>query len=390
MVSHRGHRDIGCRRYVPDNGSTQVATLRRSPARRISQKRRANVLKEQPPMLASAEPDREPPMVRDFRVAAILVVVVVVALLAVACSVSRQGQGPGGSATPDPALATRVAAAQARVDATRVADGTAAAITDATAAAQNTATATAQSALLTATSSPAATATSQPIAVSQATPGSTTQPQSTSVPTPAPSAYAANFATWDSGVKDAPYPARLSYDPTTKQYVIALTDAGRAYTYQTYTPEARYFADFRLDLSIQRVAGPASGGGYGVLFRALPQGANETVSPDFAFLVRPQEQSFALNQLSPSGRATNIGKGTTTAIKVGDAVNHLEVIAEGTQITLGINGTTVGTYPVTMTQAGAIGLIVSSPPQPPGTVGMSAAFTSLQVSPLPVVAPTIR
>src|SRR5690348_11110707 len=92
-------------------------------------------------------PEREPPMIRDYRLAAIVVMVVVVGLLAVACAASRQVQGPVGSATPDPVMATRVAAAQTQADATRQAAATAAAFVDATAVAQSTATAAAQVAL---------------------------------------------------------------------------------------------------------------------------------------------------------------------------------------------------------------------------------------------------
>lgn len=321
-------------------------------------------------------------MVQDFRVAAILVVVVVVALLAVACSVSRLGQGPVGSATPDPALATRVAAAQARVDATRSANATAAAITDATAAAQNTATAIAQSALLTATPSPVVSTSSKTTVSTLATSEATSAPQPTATPTPNSAVYKADFANWDSGVKGAPYPARLSYDAATHEYLIALTEATRAYAYQVYSPDPQKFADFQLDVDARRVAGPVNGS-YGVLFRIQPRSANDKANADVALLVHPDEQYFALNLLMADGTGKNISKGNTAAISKGDATNHLTVVCQGDSVTVAINGHPVGSYSTTLLTAGAVGLVVSSPPNPSGPVGTQAAFANLRISPVP-------
>jgi hypothetical protein len=339
------------------------------------------VLKERLPRLASTEPNRDPPMVRDSRVAAIVVLVVIVALLAVACSVSRQARGPTGSVTPDPALATRVAAAQALVDATRAANASAAAVTDATAAARNTATAVAQSALLTETPPPAAIVTSQPSVASTVVPKPATASQMASTSTPGTGVYKANFANWDSGEKGMPYPARLSYDATTHQYLIALTDAKRAYAYQVYSPDPQKFADFELDVDAGHIAGPGNGS-YGVLFRIQPRSSDDKANADIALLVHPDEQYFALNLLRADGTGTNIGKGNTVAISKGDATNHLTVICQGDSVAVAINSHPVGSYSTTLLTAGAVGLVVSSPPNPSGSVGMQAAFTNLRVSPV--------
>gem|GEM_PF-2714356 len=321
------------------------------------------------------------------RPAALLVAILVVTLITAECATGRQAQGPVGSGSSTSALGTRAATTQVRVDSTGAAVATSAAAFDATAGAQKSATAAAQATLMIATPSPATITTGQTTSMPTAAPAPTSVPTrgptATSTSTPGTMVYTANFENWDSGTKGAPYPARLTFDPATRQYHIALTDASRAYTYQTYTPEARYFADFRLRIDVRRIAGPESGGGYGVLFRALPRGPSDKASPDYAFIVRPQEQSFALNQLSANGSAMNVGKGTTPAIKAGTELNHLEVIAQGDRITLGVNDTTLGAYTASITQAGAIGLIVSSPPKPTGTDGMEAAFSNLLISPLP-------
>jgi hypothetical protein len=279
-------------------------------------------------------------------------------------------------------MVTRIAAAQARVDATRAANATAAAIVDATAAAQNTATAVAQSALLTATPSPGVNTSAQTTVATRATPEATGASQPTPAPTPGPDVYTANFATWDSGLKGAPYPARLSYDAATKEYRIALTDAKRAYAYQVYSPDPQKFADFQLDVDARRIAGPDNGS-YGLLFRIQPRATHDKANADIALLVHPDEQYFALNLLMADGTGKNIGKGNTAAIRKGDATNHLTVICQGDNVTVAINGQPVGTYSTPLLTAGAVGLVVSSPPNPSGSVGTQAAFTNLRISPVP-------
>jgi hypothetical protein len=319
-------------------------------------------------------------MVRDYRLAAMLVVVLVVVLLAAACTVSRQVQGPVGSATPEPAMATRIAAAQARVDATRAAAATAAAIVDATAAAQNTATAVAQSVSMAATPSPAAIATSQPAVASTVVPKPATASQPASTATPGGILYVADFATWPAGESGPPISARGSFDASTKSYELALTDPKRGYIYSLDAPNAPRLANFQLDVDARRVGGPDQGS-YGVTFRVQAQGPTDKTAARYNFLVHPDTGSVGLTWTD----ANDVGKvvvprTTTPAIKKGDGTNHLTVIARGDMVTLIVNGQVVGTYHAEQTEAGAVGLIVINPANAIATTGMAAAFSNFRLS----------
>ena len=93
--------------------------------------------------------------------------------------------------------------------------------------------------------------------------------------------------------------------------------------------------------------------------------------------------TFALNLFHADGTVTNVAPRTaSTAINKGEVSNHLTVLCRGNQITLAINGQTVGAYAGTLSEPGAIGLYVANPANAAGPVGMEAGFKNLRISAL--------
>ncbi len=192
--------------------------------------------------------------------------------------------------------------------------------------------------------------------------------------------YAADFATWFSGTESAPFPFRSGLDPVSGEYRLALTDARRGYVYYRPSPDGRTFGDFQLDIEARRVAGPDNGI-YGVVFRIQPPIAGAATFERYNFTVTP-EGFYSLNLIKADGTATIIApRAASPAIRKGEATNRLTVIAMGTQITLAINGETIGTFTGTVTGPGGIGVYVGNPPNSAVPAGMEAGFSNLRISP---------
>lgn len=201
--------------------------------------------------------------------------------------------------------------------------------------------------------------------------------------TPVAVLYTADFAAWFVGAESDPLPFRAGYNPASREYRLALTDAARGYIYYRYAPEGQGFADFRLDVEARRVAGPTNGGTYGVVFRARPTASSDRPVAQYNFYITA-DGTFALNLLPPTGPVTNVVPRTASpAINTGEEANRLTVICRGDRITLAINDQTVGTYEAALQGAGAIGLYIANPVNPAGSVGMEVAFKNLRVSALP-------
>lgn len=209
----------------------------------------------------------------------------------------------------------------------------------------------------------------------------TTVPIAAPTATPLAPLYTANFATWFAGEATAPYPSRSGFDPTSGEYSLALTDPARQYGAFRYGNESPRLAEFRLDVDARAVAGP-DGGGYGVVFRAVPPGPGEQAVAQQHFFVTTDGRFF-LTQIDAAGRGTALASPTAApAIKPGTAVNHLTVVCKSDRITLMINGETVGTYG-SAAPPGGFGVGVSNPRRPAGSSGMAAAFINLRVSTVP-------
>lgn len=320
-------------------------------------------------------------MVTDYRLAALGVLILVVALLSVACAVSRTAREAVGSATPEAGLATRVAAAQARADATRDAAATSAAATDAAAPRPATATV-ASTPAAAATAMPTTTATARPVSATTSSPGPVNSPQSVATPANQTATYSADFRTWDSGEKGAPDPAHLTFDQATNAYRITLMDPSRFYAYLVYAPEGRAFTDFHLSVDMRRASGPELGS-YGVLLRTQQRGPNDKTNARYNVLVRPDDQHFSVNAVNADGSAKVIGSGTAQEIKKGDGVNHLEVIAVGDKVSVSVNGQRLGSYAGATMASGAVGLMTLNPARPSGSAPLGVAFSDLRIAPPP-------
>jgi hypothetical protein len=233
---------------------------------------------------------------------------------------------------------------------------------------------------------PPSTATPLPPTATVLPPTATLPPPTATIVAPtatsAAPAYMADFATWFSGSESAPFPFRAGFDPASGEYRLALTDARRGYVYFRSAPDERTFGDFRLDIDARRVAGPDNGV-YGVVFRIQPPVAGATTFERYNFTVTP-EGFYSLNLIKTDGTATIVAPRTASpAINKGDGVNQLTVIARGTQLTLAINGQTIGTFSGPVIGPGGVGVYVGNPPNSTAPAGMEAGFSNLRIATAP-------
>ena len=233
---------------------------------------------------------------------------------------------------------------------------------------------------------PPNTATPLPPTATAASPTSTvTPPTATSAATttaPAAPAYAADFASWFSGTESGPFPFRASFDPTSGEYRLVLSDARRGYVYYRPSPDGRTFGDFRLDIDARRIAGPDNGV-YGVVFRIQPPVAGAPTFERYNFTITP-DGFYSLTLIKADGAATAIApRAASSAVRKGDAANHLTIIARGDQLTLAINDQAIGTFSGPVVDPGGLGVYVGNPPNSTSPVGMEAGFSNLRVSAAP-------
>ncbi len=328
--------------------------------------------------------------IKNPRHAAFLCLASIVTLLTAGCG--GHVTSAGNSQTLPVVSQTPAATTVAPVAATRDAQATANAQIDATVSPALTATAAAarQAGLAAGTATAKALAVAKPSPAPSASPpavGATDTPAATTVQGGTATAVATpdigNFATWHTGAIAGPYPVSLSFDPTTGQYRIALTDASQFYDYQVYAPGSLYFANFTLSVDLSRVAGPP-GGYYGVMVRAQPRAPQDKANAHFNVLIVPDMQQFSVVWTSAANTATVIApKAVSQAIHKDNTGNHLVVTCQADKLSVAINGTTLGTYPATFASTGTIGLEVINPLHPSGPVGMEAAFSNLRVTAVP-------
>lgn len=262
-----------------------------------------------------------------------------------------------GTPTPD-ALATATGIAQV--------DGTSVAVDDATAHAQATAHA-----------GHSATPTTNPVAATS-TPVSTSTAVATSVNVPVPTAaalpYLANFSTWPTTTPTAAIPVRVSYDATTKQYTIAITKANWHQSYIEFLPEGLPFKNFALDVDANQATGE-SNGDIGVVFDAQPKGPQDKAYVRYNLLLSPGRKLVIVSHTNANDKGTLLGSTPFSALENGKSA-HIKLTCRDGKATIAIGGQTVVTYPVPMTEPGAVGLTV---------VGgnTTAIFSNLRITPFP-------
>ena len=258
--------------------------------------------------------------------------------------------------------------------ATATANPTAAAAQTSTSVAFGTANAQRLAAMLT-----PASATPTPSPAPTSAPTATVRPQA-AVVTATPTPYIANFAAWPTATPSAVTPARVGYDPATKEYSIAITDPTWDQVYIQYVPQAIPFADFTLSVDVQQVAGPPNAN-VGVVFGAQPKGPQDKVNARYNLLVIPQQQRAGVTYTDARDQRTLLGVQSALMLKK-DGTNQLQLTRQGGRIVIAINGRPAADYAAAVTAPGAIGLVVANPPNSAGPASVAAAFSNLRVTPL--------
>ncbi|HET8628058.1 MAG TPA: protein kinase [Thermomicrobiales bacterium] len=222
---------------------------------------------------------------------------------------------------------------------------------------------------------PASTATPAP--PTPAAPPPTPAPAPSPAPVAAPAAPGGGVAalnTWPTGTSSNGH-VRRSYDPATGEYHIALLAEDTVAWTGDLAKQS--FGDVTLAVDARRVAGPDALE-YGLAFWLQPAASNDKSDAFYFFAVQAQG-TVGLFRSNADGSWTKlIDFRPASAVKVGDAVNHLSVAAQGGRLTLAVNGQAVGAYAAPAGQAGLVGLVAGVPT---GHGTGEAAFANLSVTP---------
>lgn len=238
--------------------------------------------------------------------------------------------------------------------------------------------------VLTATAVSVVTPTANPTGVPAVTATATAVPSPSVSPTGARTViYSTDFANWFKGEEGGQYPVRASIDPTTGEYRVALLGPQRGYDNYRLTPDGRQFDNFQLDIDARKIAGPINGG-YGVVFRVQPT-APGAASNEFYNFVITADGRYTLNLVNSEGRGTPLTPrgSSSAAIARGDVANHLTVVCRGTEITLAVNGQTLGTFTGPLIAPGNVGVYVADLPSAGNAPPMEVAFSNFVISSVP-------
>jgi Domain of Unknown Function (DUF1080) len=181
--------------------------------------------------------------------------------------------------------------------------------------------------------------------------------------TPLP--YADDFSTPDGGWKTA-------NDETIK---IGVQDGALHFTIDDLdtiawsTPKDKRFGDFVLDVDATQVEGP-NDNTYGVIFRYQDD-------RNFYRLDISGDGYFAVFKRKDSAWTKVQDYVESAAVKQGNATNHLQVIAKGSQFTFNVNGEAVKTFSDGDFSSGNIGLTAGTLFE---NAGVHIAFDNLKVS----------
>lgn len=152
--------------------------------------------------------------------------------------------------------------------------------------------------------------------------------------------------------------------------------------FEELLPNGKAYSDLRIDVNADLTKG-AQGNGYGIYIRGA-LGTDGALDTYYRFEVYG-DGTFAVYKgvVNDSGSEANdtIKKDTVNpAISIASYINHLTVIAKGSQMTFEVNGTTVTTFSDNTYKGGSIALFVSNVP---GVAkGAQTTFTNLAVFPV--------
>ena len=183
--------------------------------------------------------------------------------------------------------------------------------------------------------------------------------------------YAADFTTWSLPIIAGQ--GRAFLDSAGEYHVRCEADGRSIYM---RPPGPLLLDDFVLDIDARLVSG-AGDGQYGVAFRIQSPRSGDKFAQQYKFLLF-SDGAFFLDIANGDDTRTSLqAQKFSSAINKGSAPNHLRIECRGTQIILGVNGMTLGTYTGSVVAAGEIGLEVDNPH---GSAATEASFKNLRVT----------
>lgn len=230
------------------------------------------------------------------------------------------------------------------------------------------------------TSAPAATSTTSPprpgVTPAPIGPSPTftaaSRPPGAATPPPSAGRRQLSFNGWYQGENPGFY--RASLDATTGVYHVVVLRSD--YDVSVYAAGSIAYADMTLEVDGWRVSGP-DGGGYGLVLLRQLKGVNDATSRRYIFYVTPQG-AYRLYYVNGDGSVSDVVPLTaSSAIKIGDATNHLSVTYAGGSISVAANGVALGTVQSTIGAPGEIGVFVSSSTE---AKAFEAGFQNLTVT----------
>lgn len=124
------------------------------------------------------------------------------------------------------------------------------------------------------------------------------------------------------------------------EYLIHSDQPGAGYLFRPLAPTMG-FENYQVEAEM-RFDVPTADGLVGLIFGAIIEGTE--VPRYYLFEIEPELQAFRLIRREYANSTDIVDYTASAAINAGAGVNHLSVIREGAQITLVVNGTTLGTW----------------------------------------------
>lgn len=124
-----------------------------------------------------------------------------------------------------------------------------------------------------------------------------------------------------------------------------------------------------------RAVGPSNGGLYGVVFHKVQ---NQDGIDEYFLLVDPAAGAARLVRWAGTTATELLPMTPNAAIKTGDAVNHIQIVAKANMITVNINGIRIAQVTGAGPQTGTIGLRADA-----GTAQFEAHFDNFVIRPAP-------
>ncbi|WP_376796016.1 family 16 glycoside hydrolase [Thermogemmatispora sp.] len=206
-----------------------------------------------------------------------------------------------------------------------------------------------------------------------------TPAQGTSTTTTATPLFSDNFANNNHGWDLTSVPGRYSVKLGNGQLVLE-EDNNRILP--EFVP-GKTFDDFRLEVDVAITKGTQENSGFGVYIRASAN-QNTELATYYRFAMYG-DSTYAIfkGMVDSAGEPLDdqklVGYLSTTALKPIGQVNHVQIIAKGSTMTLAVNGQTLNSVTDSSYKSGSIALYVSNLPDTPK--GVVVAYSNLAIYP---------